>query len=124
MSDPTEYFRLAIAAAGLTAPDVIHDDGAIHRFSTNGRRGDDSGWYMLHTDGIAAGAFGCWRAGLQSTWCAKPDNAMTDAERDTYRQRIKAMKAQRDADLLATQRQASETASALWQRASWWTGAA
>ena len=59
MSDPTEHFRLAIAAAGLPAPDVIHDDGAIHRFSTNGKRGDDSGWYMLHTAGIAAGAYGC-----------------------------------------------------------------
>lgn len=118
MSDPTEYFRLAIAAAGLPAPDVIHDDGAIHRFSTNGRRGDDSGWYMLHTDGIAAGAFGCWRTGLQSSWCAKSDNAMTDAERDTHRQRIKAMKAQREADLLATQQQASQTAAAMWQDAA------
>ena len=59
MSDPIEHFRLAIAAAGLEAPDSINANGAIHRFSTNGKRGDDSGWYMLHTDGIAAGAFGC-----------------------------------------------------------------
>ena len=87
MSDPFEHFRLAIAAAGLEAPESIHADGAIHRFSTNGRRGDGSGWYMLHTDGIAAGAFGCWRAGLQSSWCAKSDNAMTDAEREAHRQR-------------------------------------
>ena len=115
MSDPTEYFRLAIAAAGLTAPDLIHDDGRIHRFSTNGKRSDDSGWYMLHTDGIAAGAFGCWRTGLQLTWCAKSDQAMTDAEREAHRQRIAAMKAQREANTLATQRQASETAAALWQ---------
>ena len=118
MSDPIEYFRLAIAAAGLEAPDSIKPDGAIHRFSTNGRRGDDSGWYMLHTDGVAAGAFGCWRAGLQSSWCAKSDNAMTDAERDAYRQRIKAMKAQREADTLATQQQASQSAAALWQEAA------
>ena len=118
MSDPTEHFRLAIAAAGLPAPDVIHDDGAIHRFSTNGKRSDDSGWYMLHTDGIAAGAYGCWRTGLQSTWCAKSDNAMTDAEREAHRQRITAMKVQREADLQASQHQASETAAALWQQAA------
>jgi putative DNA primase/helicase len=118
MSDPIEHFRLAIAAAGLEAPDSIHPDGAIHRFSTNGRRGDDSGWYMLHTDGIAAGAFGCWRAGLQSSWCAKSDNAMTDAEREAHRQRIKAMQAKREADTLATQQQASQTAAALWQEAA------
>ena len=89
-ADPIEHFRLAIAAVGIEAPDSINANGAIHRFNTNGRRGDDSGWYMLHTDGIAAGAFGCWRTGLQSTWCAKSDNAMTATELDTHRQRIKA----------------------------------
>ena len=118
MSDPIEHFRLAIAAAGLEAPDSIHPDGAIHRFSTNGKRGDDSGWYMLHTDGTAAGAFGCWRAGLQSSWCAKSDIAMTDTEREAHRQRIAAMKAQREADTQATQQQASQTAAALWQEAA------
>lgn len=118
MSDPIEHFRLAIAAAGLEVPDSINADGAIHRFSTNGRRGDDSGWYMLHTDGIAAGAFGCWREGLTQTWCAKSDNAMTDAEREAHRQRIKAMKAQREADLSAAQQQASQTAAVLWQGAT------
>ena len=116
--DTIDQFRQAIAAAGLTPPDVIHDDGAIHRFSTNGKARDDSGWYSLHTDGIAAGAFGCWRSGVQSSWCAKLDAAMTDAERDAHRQRIKAMKAQREADQLATQQQASETAAALWQEAA------
>ena len=115
MSDPIEHFRLAIAAAGLPTPTEIITGGAIHRFSTNGKRGDDSGWYMLHTDGIAAGAFGCWRTGLQSTWCAKSDHAMTDAERDANRNRIAAMKVQRDAQILATQQQASQTAAELWQ---------
>jgi putative DNA primase/helicase len=118
MSDPIEHFRLAIAAAGLEPPYNINANGAIHRFSTNGKRGDDSGWYMLHTDGVAAGAFGCWRAGLQSNWCAKSDTAMTDAEREAHRQRIRAMQAKREADSLATQQLASQTAAALWQEAA------
>ena len=118
MGNFTEHFRLAIAAAGLEPPSTIQADGAIHRFSTSGKHGDDSGWYMLHTYGIPAGAFGCWRTGLQSTWCAKSDNAMTDAERDAHRQRVKAMKAQREADTLATQQQASHTAAALWKQAT------
>ena len=117
MSDPIEHFRLAIAAAGLEAPDSIQADGAIHRFSTNGKRGDDSGWYSLHTDGIPAGAFGCWREGLQSTWCAKSDKAMTDAEREAHRQRVKADKAEREADLQASQLKASQTAAAFWGQA-------
>ena len=117
MLNPIDDFTQAITAAGLQAPDVIHDDGAIHRFSTNGRRGDASGWYMLHTDGIPAGAFGCWRQGLQSTWCAKLDNAMTDAERNTHKPRVRAMKAQRDADLQASQQQARKSAATLWSQA-------
>ena len=117
MSDPIEYFRLAIAAAGLTAPDSINADGAIHRFSTNGRRDDESGWYSLHTDGIPAGVFGCWREGLKSSWCGKSDAAMTTAEREVHRQRIATMQVQREVDLHARQQQASESAAALWQRA-------
>ena len=109
MSDPAEHFRLAMVAAGLRPPKEVIADGKIHR--------DDSRWYVCHLDDVPAGAFGCWRVGLQSTWCAKSDNAMTDAERDAHRQRIKAMKAQRDADLLATQQHASETAAALLSQA-------
>jgi len=60
-SNLEQPFQEAITAAGLTPPDTIIADGKIYRFSTSGKRGDDSGWYMLHTDGIAAGAFGCWR---------------------------------------------------------------
>lgn len=118
VSNPIEQFRDAIAAAGLTAPDVIHDDGAIHRFSTAGRRGDVSGWYVLHSDGVPAGVFGCWRAGLQSTWCAKSDSAMTPAEREAHCQRVKAMKAQRDADEGARQKHEADKATVRWNAAS------
>ena len=117
MNSTLDEFRQAITAAGIEAPDVIHDDGAIHRFSPSGRGSDKAAWYMLHTDGIPAGAFGDWRSGLQSTWCAKSDNAMTAAELADHRQRVKAMKLQRDADLLATQQQASEAAAALLAQA-------
>ena len=96
MRNTIDEFRQAITAAGLEAPDVIHDDGAIHRFNPSGRRGGASAWYILHSDGVAAGSSGCWREGLQSTWCAKSDNTMTAAERDAHRQRIKGIKAQRD----------------------------
>lgn len=56
-----DQFRDAMAGAGLPVPDTIHDDGKLHRFSSNGQRGDDSGWYVLHSDGVPAGVFGDWR---------------------------------------------------------------
>ena len=116
MRNPIEQFASAIAAAGLQAPDVILDDGVIHRFSANGKRGDDSGWYVSHADGVPSGAFGDWRTGLQSTWCSKSDNAMTPAERDAHRQRVKDATAQRDAEQVQRQQSARGTAAALWQQ--------
>ena len=56
-----ERFRSEILKAGLSLPNEIIDDGKIHRFSSNGKPTDNAGWYVLFTDGIAAGAFGCWR---------------------------------------------------------------
>ena len=41
-----QAFQSAIAAAGLTPPDTIIADGKIHRFTTNGKRGDDAGRYV------------------------------------------------------------------------------
>ncbi len=122
MSDPIEQFRLAIAAAGLEAPDMILADGSIHRFSTNGRQGDDSGWYVLHPDGLPAGAFGCWREGITSTWCSKADPDMTAAEREAHRQRVKAMQAQRDAEQAARHQSAAADAAQRWQAATPCTG--
>lgn len=105
MSAAIEEFRQVIEAAGLESPDVIDDDGTLHRFGKG-----KTGWYVLHGDGVPAGVFGDWRTGLQSTWCAKSDNAMTPAELADYRQRVKAIQAQRDADLLAIRQQASAQA--------------
>ena len=118
MRSAIEGFSTAMEAAGLPPPPTIEADGSLHRFNTSGKRGDDSGWYVLHPDGIAAGVFGCWRNGWSQTWSSKPDTAMTQAERDAHRQRIKAMKAQRDAEQAQRQQQARHTAAALWKAAT------
>lgn len=118
MHSVIDGFSTAMEAAGLPPPPTIEADGSLHRFSTSGKRGDDSGWYVLHPDGIAAGVFGCWRNGWSQTWSSKPDTAMTQAEREAHRQRIKAMKAQRDAEQAQRQQQAGQTAAALWQAAA------
>lgn len=117
MIDYILQFRQAIEAAGLPAPAEMQADGKLHRFSTNGKRGDDSGWYVLHADGIAAGAFGCWRSGLQSTWCTKSDHAMSDADRQTIRSRLAAIKRQREAEELRMQSAAADRAAAMWDAA-------
>ena len=114
MNSTLDEFRQAITAAGLEAPDLVHGDGAIHRFSPSGRGSDKAGWYMVYADGIPAGAFGDWRSGLQLTWCAKSDNAMTDVEREAHRKRIKAMKAQRDEAEAARCQNEADKAAIRW----------
>lgn len=117
-SHPDRAFQGAIAAAGLAPPDVIHADGNIHRFSSNGKPSDDSGWYMLHLDGIPVGVFGCWRAGFSQSWCAKSDNTLTQAERDAHRGRITAMQAQRDVAQEQRQQQARDAVAVILANAS------
>ena len=64
----SEQFQQAIAGAGLPVPEVIHGDGTLYRFSTNGTRMDQSGWYVLHDDGdVPSGAFGFLHTNLSQT---------------------------------------------------------
>jgi putative DNA primase/helicase len=117
LSNPTEDFRAAILAAGLTAPDEIHGDGKLRRFASNGRRGDDSGWYVYFDDLVPAGAFGCWREGFSEQWCSKAPDTMTQAEREAHRQRVEAARQQREADNQVRQQYAATVAAKRWQDA-------
>lgn len=118
MNNVIDQFRQAIAAAGLTLPNEIIDDGVIHRFSTNGRPRDDSGWYCLHSDLIPAGSFGDWREGITQSWCSKSDSTMTEAERQAHRDRVQAMQRQRDAEHAQRQQKAAADASRRWTAAA------
>lgn len=110
-------FLQAIANAGLTPPSKTIDDGQIHRFPSNGKRGDDAGWYVFHSDGIAAGVFGCWRLGLVRDWCSKSSATMTPVERESHRKRVEAMQAQREAETIRRHAFAAKLAKQIWNDA-------
>jgi putative DNA primase/helicase len=116
-TDSIKKFRDAIAAKGLEPPTEIIDDGVIHRFSTNGKPTHKNGWYILHTDGIASEAFGDWRAGFTQNWCSKANTSMTEVERISYRERVKAMQRQREDDLAQRQQLAAADALKRWTAA-------
>jgi putative DNA primase/helicase len=111
-------FRAAMVGAGLEPPETIIADGALHRFSSNGKRGDDSGWYTLHLDGIAAGAFGCWRSGIRQTWHARTERKLTQEELKAHRERVESMRAERKAEEAKRHGEAAETARRLWNSAA------
>lgn len=95
-TDPTIQFGAAMAVYGLSPLEIIAD-GERHRFDCdNEKKGNKSGWYRLHGDGVPAGAFGNWKDGLSEKWCSKSYQALTPIERTEYRERIE--KAKQDAE--------------------------
>lgn len=117
MIDHRTSFADAIIAAGLTPPPEIIDDGALHRFAPNGKKTDLAGWYILHGDGIPAGAFGDWREGMVQNWRADIGRRLTDAEEKAIRQRANLVRKAREAAERQGHEEAAAKAEAMWQAA-------
>jgi len=117
MTPAAEQFRNAIRAAGLNPPDVIEADGKLRRFPSNGKRHDDSGWYVLHGDGIPAGAFGDWRTGLSETWRTDIGRRLSPQEEAAHRARVETMRREREVDDAKRKAEAREKAAAIWHGA-------
>jgi phage/plasmid primase-like uncharacterized protein len=104
-------------AAGLEPPSEILMDGKIHRFrsGTKGTPGiDKPGWYLVFGDGIPAGRFGCWRAGMEVTWRADVGRKLTQTEEMANAMRMAEAKALRDAALERQHQVASDTVEKIW----------
>lgn len=117
MREHIEQFRHAMRGAGLEPPDEIEPDGKLHRFASNGKRGDDAGWYVLHEDGIPAGAFGDWRTDRSENWRADIGRAPSPQEEAAYRKRMDALRREREAEGIKRKAESRERAAAIWQAA-------
>jgi putative DNA primase/helicase len=72
MIEVINQFTEAMHTAGLCSRDSVVADGKLHRFaSQDDKSGKRSAWYVLHLDGIPAGAFGSWKTGEYRVWCSK-----------------------------------------------------
>lgn len=115
---PEEQLRDAMIRAGLRAPDQIILDGNLHRFAsdTKGKPGQGSkpGWYVAFNDGIPAGAFGCWRAGIECTWRAEIGRQLTMQEHIAQTRRIEEAKRRRDAEREKAQEVAATSVAHIW----------
>lgn len=94
VTDLEARFRQAMADAGLRTDAEIVADGELHRVEWNDDD-DRAGWYVLHCDDPAAGVFGCWRRGVQHTWCAESPDDFSDEARKRWHERIRAQREQR-----------------------------
>lgn len=119
MIDTLEQFRTAARAVGLVPDFDLIADGRLHRVDlADEKRGKRSGWYVLHTDGIAAGSAGNWKTGEIMTWCEKERSTMSDEDRKRYQDRIEAAKRERELEEAKLRQEAASRAEAIWTAAS------
>jgi len=115
---PMEQFREAMRTAGIEPPDLIKTDGKLHRFSSDGRRGDDAGWYILHAGDIPAGAFGCWRSDIYETWRADIGRELTAEEIAANKRKISEAKRKQEEEKKKSQAKARARAAKIWDSAA------
>ena len=114
-----EEFKHAMRAAGLVPPAQIIADNTLHRFNVaDDRARSANGWYVLHVDKLAAGAFGCWKRGISGTWSAKKLQKITPAEKTAYTTKIEAMKQQREEGRERIQTDCRTWCTDTWAKAS------
>jgi phage/plasmid primase-like uncharacterized protein len=108
----------AMLRAGINPPQNIIMDGKIRRFRSDQNKKDESGWYVIFSDGeIAAGAFGCWRLGLTQTWKADVGRELKTYEIMAIAKRQTEAKAQREIAQERKHEIASSTVSVIWEQA-------
>lgn len=118
VAPPEDQLRDAMLDMGLTPPDEIYFDGKIHRFRSGTKgspgHGDKPGWYLVFGDGVPAGRFGCWRAGVEVTWKADIGRKLSEAEEQFFVRRIDEAKVLRDAEIARKQKATAETVEKIW----------
>jgi len=118
MESLIDKFRTAIINTGLMPPEVIKTDGQIHRFSTNGKPSDKSGWYVYFDVDAPAGRFGDWRTGIDQTWCADIGRKLTPEEKEIRSKNFEKIRLEREADERERHKRACIRAAEEWNQAT------
>ena len=115
---PEEQFIDAISQAGYVPPRHIVFDGKIHRFSSDGRKKGDSGWYVAYDSKISAGCFGCWKDGITINWQQDIGRELTTVEQMEHSRKIREARAVYEAEKKRRQEVAAETVGTIWSNAA------
>ena len=72
----------------------------------------------LFTDGIAAGAFGCWREGVNIKWCSVNESNLTLPEKHEFNKKITEAKKQREHEDERNRTKARNKANQIWKQST------
>ena len=116
--DPPELqLADAMRSAGIDPPPKLEIDGQLHRFSTKGRKRDDSGWYVIFPDEPVAGRFGCWRDQIDCVFRADIGRDLSAAENMAIVRRQSEAKAERERARAKKAEVAASTVETIWRDA-------
>lgn len=112
-------FMDAINNAGIGIETLPIADGQLHRFKAKGDKSkSDNGWYVLHGGYIPAGAFGCWKRGINDTWCSKAKQKLTPEEQSTFEHQQREARRQRQEEEKQRHSEATIACNSLWDKAN------
>ena len=95
-NDIIHAFTNALADFGIAPRESIVFD-TFTRFHVEGdSKGSKNAFYILHSNGLPAGHFGCNKRGIAENWCIKNANELTDIERATFYEQMALAKATRE----------------------------
>lgn len=112
---PEAQLKEAIRKEGLKPPEVIEFDGELHRFNTDGKSGN-AGWYIAYLDGIPAGSFGCWRAGIKRNWRADIGRELTAEELRKSKAAMERAKQVREQEQRKRQEETRGEVASIWEQ--------
>lgn len=108
-------FKHALNQAGIGFNDSIIADGQLHRFHIEGdKSGKKNGWYVLYDGNIPAGAFGCWKRGVNKSWCSKHASTLSTAEKSVFQEQVLKAKLLRERETQDKQYNARMKAEDIW----------
>lgn len=114
-----DAFRKAIEDAGYTPPPAhkVIADGKLHRFSINGKKYNDAGWYLLFNDAKPAGKFGSWTDEVSIGWSFDTGETATPEEIAEMQAKAEAKRIEREAEEARIHARAAREALAIWNAA-------
>ena len=122
IDSPEIQIANAMRENGIEPPDQFWFDGKIHRFSTNGKKDDKSGWYVLFGDKVPAGRFGDWRmADGGIAWKADIGRQLTTVEIMAQTQRMAEAQSIRQLETKLKNDTAAKTCHEIWSNAGFAT---
>ena len=96
-NDIIHAFNNALADFGIAPPreSIVFD--TFTRFHVEGdKKGSKNGRYILYSNGLPAGWFGCMNRDISEDWCIKNANELTDIERAEFYAQMATAKATRE----------------------------